>query len=92
MFSLGEIPPSRNHKIILTLFHFGAGVFLGLFPALTGFCCITIAPGVNYWEIIGILLSIFCLPLGFLFVILGLIGRGRIILGIFRILGRHISS
>ena len=92
MSILGETPLSRVHKLILALVHFGLGAFLGLIPALIGFSCITIAPSANYWEIIGVLLLVFCLPLGFLFAILGLIGRGKIIFGVFRLLGRHVDT
>jgi hypothetical protein len=49
------------------------------------------APNANYWNIIGFILLICCLPPGLLFVILGLIGRGKMILGIFKLLGRHVS-
>ena len=91
MSILGEIPLTKSHKVILALFHFCTGAFLGLFPALIGISLISIAPIASYWDIVGLILLIFCLPLGLLFVILGLIGRGKIILGVFRLLGRHVS-
>ena len=92
MSIFGEIPLSRVQKLILALVHFGLGAFLGLLPALIGFSCITIAPSANYWEIIGVLLLVFCLPPGVLFIILGLIGRGKIIFGVFRLLGRDVDT
>lgn len=91
MSILGEIPLSKSHRVILSFFHFFTGAFLGLFPALIGVSLFSMAPNANYWNIIGFILLICCLPLGLLFAILGLIGRGKIILGLFRLLGRHVS-
>jgi hypothetical protein len=67
------------------------GAFIGLFPSILVFSAITIVPGSNYLGIISVLLLIFCVPPGLIFMTLGLIGREKIIGGIFRLLGRHVD-
>jgi hypothetical protein len=91
MSILGDIPLSKGQKAFLLLCHFLMGAFFGLFPAILVFSGITIAPGTNYLGMISTLLLIFCAPSGLIFMILGLVGRGRIIAGICRLLGRHVD-
>lgn len=73
------------------LCHFACGTFLGLFPAMLVFSAIMFAPSAAYWDAIVLLLLIFCLPTGLLFVGLGAMGQGKIIAGLFRWFGRRID-
>lgn len=81
---------SKSRRMVLSLCHFFLGAFLGLVPALIVFSITTMMnPDPDVVKIVGLLLLIFCLPPGLLFVILGFFGNGKIIIGIFRLLGRH---
>ena len=91
MSILGDIPQTKGQKAVRLLCHFALGAFFGLFPALLVVSAATMDPGKNDSGIVGIVFLIFCVPPGLIFVALGLVGRGQIIPGLFRLLGRHVD-
>lgn len=92
MSIFGEIPQTRCQKVIRSLCYFVLGACLGLFPAILALSAIILESGAHYFRIIGILLVIFCVPPGLIFMIFGILKRGEIISGIFKVLGRHVKS
>jgi hypothetical protein len=82
---------SLTKRLIRSLCHFILGASFGLFFAVIVISSITIAPHANHLKIVSTLLLIFCTPPGLLFVALGLFGNGKLINGLFRVLGRHVD-
>jgi len=91
MSILGEIPKSSSQRVIHAICHFILGALLGLFPTVLVVSTITFAPNANHIGIVGGILLIFCIPSGLIFMLLGLMGRGNIIAGIFKLLGRRVD-
>jgi hypothetical protein len=87
-----ESPYRKRDRLLAAVIHFISGAFLGLFPALVAFCCVTFNENIHVLKVTGILLLIFCLAPGLLFVLLGLIGRGKVIYGIYRLLGHKVHT
>jgi hypothetical protein len=91
MSILGDIPQSRTQRVFQSLGHFVLGAFFGLFPSLLVFAAVSMAPDANGMDVICVLLLIFCIPPGLVFMILGLMGRGKLIAGMLRWLGRRVD-
>jgi hypothetical protein len=88
---LGHQTETHSAWLLRFCFHFFLGVLIGLFPAVCVLSAITLAPGADVSMIVSMVVLAVCVPCGILFGILGLIGRGRLVYGFLRLLGRDVD-